>query len=195
MATYKADHLKEMIRQVVREEIRGVISQTISEVFAERYLKNIVESAVAARPRGVNNLSIMGDDEEEEQEIPEPLANTILGVGQEDPVFKKVPKSDGVKQFSEGKDRNEMLSLFFKDTTPFNSSELAADDHAMEGAVKESVAPPTKEESRMTEVWKTLAGVDKPAAPAPVANVADLEKREESRLKMLRERLEVPANR
>lgn len=184
MATYKADHLKEMIRQVVREEIRGVIAQTINEVFAERYLRRIIESAAAARPRGVSNLHIQGDDEPGDEEVPRTLANTILGVGQENPVFKKVPKDDGVRQFNEGKDeRNEMLSLFFEGTKP-----IPEDDG--EG-LPEGVAIPVEkpEVKALTEVWTALAtGMEADAArKKPQVDPAA----EEARLKKLRESLDV----
>ena len=184
MATYKADHLKEMIRQVVREEIRGAIAQTISEVFAERYLKQLVESAAAAQPRGVNHLDIQGDDEVDDEEVPHPLRNSILGVGQENPVFKKVPKSAGVRQFSEGKDdeRNEMLSMFFEGTRliPTDDSE----------GMPEGVAIPVEkpEVKALTETWTALAqGMERDAArkKPPVDPAA-----EEARLKKLRESLE-----
>src|SRR5512147_488005 len=98
MATYKANHLKAMIREVVREEIREVVSSVISEVLAEKFLRQLAESAVASRPRGVSDIAIQGDEEEPDEDIPGPLDNHILGVGQEDPVFKKVPKDDHVRQ-------------------------------------------------------------------------------------------------
>jgi len=195
MATYKAEHLKEMIRTVVREEMRSVVAGVISEVLSERYLKKLAESAVSSQPRGVNHLDIMGDDTEED-ETPSILANNILGVGQENPVFKKTPKDKSVKQFSEDVERNEMLSLFFEGTKPITSSENAMPTPGdTDDAEYEEQAPPREkpEVKRMTEVWRELAGVNKPA-PAPVASPEALEKLEDARLKRLREQLEVKAN-
>jgi hypothetical protein len=197
MATYKAEHLKEMIRTVVREEMRSVVAGVISEVLSDRYLKKLAESAVSSQPRGVNRLDIMGDETEEE-ETPSVLANNILGVGQENPVFKKVQKEKGVKQFSEDVERNEMLSLFFEGTKPITASENSMptpgdtdEDYGNEAVAQIPVEK--KEVKRMTEVWRQLAGVNKPP-PAPVASPAELEKLEEARLKRLRDQLEVKAN-
>jgi hypothetical protein len=198
MATrFKAADLKEMIRSLVRQEMKENLAEMINEVFSERYIKKLVETATTSQPRGVNHLDIMGDETEEE-ETPSILANNILGVGQENPVFKKVPKEKGVKQFSEDVERNEMLSLFFEGTQPITASENAmpTPGDTDEDYGNEAVAPipvEKKEVKRMTEVWRTLAGVDKPAV-APVANVAEMEKLQEARLKRLRDQLEVKAN-
>lgn len=209
MAKYNASQMRELIREVVRSEIKSVVAETISEVLSDRYLRHLAESAAAAQPRGVANLHIQGDDEEPDEEVPHALENSILGVGEENLVFKKEPKDDGVQQFHEGEKRNEMLSLFFEGTRPINELErdagyAAAADDDEEGVTVPGMPPAPPPPARpaaparrpMTEVWQTLAGVkptgDKPAAQAAPLSPEAREQFEEARLKRLREQLEVP---
>ena len=186
MATYKKEHLQEMIREVVRKELKEQVSAVISEVLAEKFLKQLAESAVNMRPRGVNNLSIQGSDEIEDEEAPSILDNNILAPGQPNPRFDKHPAKRGVKQFSEDKERNEMLNLFFEGTRPINA---AADDEIGPGEIPIDVEKPEVRE--LTETWKALAtGMEKAAASKkPVVNPLA----EEDRLRRLRESLDVPA--
>lgn len=192
MATYKAEHLKAMIRQVVREEIKGVVSEVISEVLSDRYLKHLAESAAAARPRGVSmNLPIQGDDENDE-ETPTVLSNDILGVGEDNPAYTKESKKDGVRQFESA---NPMLSLFFEGTKPIDVGEDeddGFDKDLIEAARAEKATLPENKKRPVQEVWKELAGVKnvkKPSAPSP-EEIEALQKREENRLKMMREQLD-----
>ncbi len=179
---FKATDLKEMIRTLVREEIREVVVATINEVLTERYLRKLAESAVSARPRGVSDLDIQGDDEEPDEETPGPLSNSILGVGQDDPVFKKVPKDDAVHQFHEGMDRNQMLSLFFQGTRPLKEIEANA-------PTAEELETPRmpKELSEQADVWnKMVKGMEKIAeGKRPVVS----QEAEEARIKKMREEL------
>lgn len=184
MATrFKSSDLQEMIRKIVRQEMKEVVAATINEVLSERYLKGLAESAVASRPRGVNNLHIQGDDVEEE-EVPHTLANTILGVGQENPVFKKVPKDDGVRQFKEGVDRNEILNLFFEGTKPLKQQEEAVEEGIsidMENPVVAEAASKwsdlVKQADQLSEARKPIQAPKDPAA-------------EEARIKRMREQLD-----
>jgi hypothetical protein len=187
MATYKADHLKVMIREVVRQELREQVAAVISEVLAEKFLRQLAESAAAAQPRGVAHLHIQGDDDQEEEETPSILSNDILGVGQENPRFKKVPKSDGVRQFGENNERNEMLSLFFEGTQPVPKD----DSVGMPSGVSLDIDKPAVKE--LASNWVALAeGMDRDAARKKVQVDPAAE---EARLKRLRDSLDVPANR
>ncbi len=150
---FKAEQLKEMIRTLVREEIREVVVATINEVLTERYLRKLAESVVSARPRGVSDLDIMGDEEEPDEETPGPLSNSILAPGQENPRFKKVPKDDGVRQFHEGMDRNSMISLFFEGTKPLKESEANAPTAE---ELEASVGLPSREMKETIGVWNRL---------------------------------------
>jgi hypothetical protein len=213
MAKYKAEHLQEMIRGVVREEVKSLLSggmmheivaSTISEVLSERYLRKLAESAVSARPRGVASLPIAGDDTPEEEFVPQPLANTILGVGQSNPAYEHEEEDEGVVQYqpqNEGK-RNDILNMFFEGTRSITSveSEAGMEMPSADGilpAERFVEAPPRKATTAarrpMTEVWKQLAGVK----DLPKGNVSEaidpkiLAEREEARLKRMRESLDV----
>jgi hypothetical protein len=235
---FTSNDLKEMIRQLVREEVKDVVLETVNHVLAERYLRRLAESAVSAAPRGTNRLPIQGDDRVEgDDEAPQVLANTILGVGEEDPVFKKVPKDDGVRQHEEGYRREaDPSSIFFEGTVPITERDAQAGYEAdlYEGlpeedrraamltespgdddptafpeppgprAAPQRVLPAPGAEPKMpgapgarkplTEVWRTLAGVNaeqKPAAAAGGPSPEELAKFEELRLKRMRESLEV----
>jgi hypothetical protein len=183
MATYKADHLKEMIRGVVREEIRGVVANVIAEVLSERYLKQLVESAA---PR-VNTLSIQGEEpDDEDDNIPHALSNNVLGVGQENPVFKKTPKQDHVRQFGEGDERNDMLSLFFEGTKPIKYE--VSDSDVLPDEVPIPMDKP--EVKQLTETWVALAqGIDSKVAEKRGMNQKDPEA-EAARIKKMREALD-----
>lgn len=180
---FKASDLKDMIRLVVREEMYDVTKMVINEVLSERYLKQLVETS---RPRGVSNLAIQGDETEEEVK-PEVLDNDIFGVGQENPVFKKVPKEDHVRQYEEGEERNEMLSLFFEGTRPLDQVESVMEEGVPLSLDKKPVAD-------MADRWKTLVdGANRIAeSRRPMQSPKSLES-EEIRLKMLRDQLDKKA--
>jgi len=186
MATYKASHLKEMIRQVVREEIKGVVSEVIAEVLSERYLRRLAESVVTAAPRGVSDLHIQGDEEHEE-ETPEVLANSILGVGQRHPMFHKDSSKTKVRQH-EGKrlrtpeQPDDMMSRFFEGTRPLKEIE---EDHA------EGVPLPSSEEGQeVVSRWgEVAAAANRLAEEKKPVKVTDLAA-EEARLKQIRESLD-----
>lgn len=184
MATYKAEHLQEMIRKVVRSEIKGVVADVIAEVLSERYLKQLAESTAAANaPRGANRLPVVGDDtSDEDNEVPLTLANTILGVGQDNPAYVKEPKGSRVKQFvKEDVNRNEMLSLFFEGTRPLKE---------VESKVEEGIQLPDPESSPELARWAELAKAADSLAEAkkPIAKNVEAE---EARIKRMREQLEV----
>jgi len=203
MATrFKANDLQEMIRSLVRKEMKENLATMLNEVFSERYLSKIVETVSAAKPRGVNNLSIQGDGPDDEDEnIPHALANDILGVGQENPVYRKEPKSDGVEQYDENTKRNDMLSLFFENTTPLDAEQYVPDEEEQRvfaEANAHNQPPQRKQQTRQAqgrksqeEVWKELAGVKAPQTTSDTVSMADQEKFEELRLKRMRESLEV----
>jgi hypothetical protein len=212
MATFKADQLREFVRSVVRKEIKETVASAISEVLSERYLRKLAESAVGARPRGVADLSIMGDDEEPDEEVPHALANTIQGAGQEHPRFQKEPNGNHVRQHNEEFQHNPMLSLFFEGTKPLNVVEreagmaAEADSEGVQmppewtGASDDVEPEPERRPARqeptgrrpMNEVWSTLAGVKKvPQAQSETVDVDTRQKLEEDRLKRMREQLEV----
>mgnify|MGYP006297355587 CR=1 FL=1 len=91
----------------------------------------------------------------------------------------------------EGKERNEVLSMFFEGTKPLQEME----ERQAEGVSLDSLSGNKGDRKPMTEVWRTLAGVKKPAAPSQSSiSKDDLEAREEKRLKMLRESLERQVN-
>ena len=190
MATYKADHLKAMIREVVRQEIKEVVSGVIAEVLSERYLRHLAEATVRNAPRGVSDLHIQGDDEHEE-ETPEPLANTILGVGQKHPMFHKdssktkVQQHESVRRLRTAEQPEDMMSLFFEGTRPLKEIE---EEHE-EGVSLEKVAPVTESAAEPNvAVWGEIAqAMDRVAANKkpmvdPVA--------EENRIKKMREALD-----
>ena len=185
MATrFKANDLQEMIRTLVRKEMKENLASMMNEIFSERYLSKIVETVSNAKPRGVNNLSIQGDDDEEDEEVPHTLSNIILGVGQENPVFKKVPKSDGVKQFKEEIDRNGILNLFFEGTKPLQNKEQVAEEGIpldMENPVIAEAANKwsdlVKQADQLSETRKPVVSQKDPAA-------------EEARIKRMREQLD-----
>ena len=191
MATYKAEHLREMIRSVVREEMRGVVSGVIAEVLSEKFLKQLAESAVASRPRGVSNLPIQGDDEYEE-ETPQVLSNTILGVGQKHPMFHKDSSKTKVRQYesdesevNESAQRNQMLSLFFEGTKPLEREE---DIEVMPGEVPIPMEKPKVK--ALTETWVAMAqGIDNKVAEKRAALQKDPEA-EAARIKKMREALD-----
>ena len=212
MSTYKAEHLKALIRETVREEIRETVAGVIAEVISERYLRKLAEGIAAARPRGVADLDIQGDDEPDDDYTPRPLANHIRGVGQDDPVFQKEPKRDHVRQFGEGTERNTMLNRFFEGTRPLDAVEREAgmfqpgadgieppphyEDEESEQEqddipLEESVARPARGAPRreMKDIWRELAGVKDASAP-PAIDPAVRQKLEEDRLKRQREMLE-----
>ena len=212
MATrFKANDLQEMIRSLVRKEMKENLATMLNEVFTERYLSKIVETVSNAKPRGVNNLTIQGDGPEDEDEnVPHTLANTILGVGQENPVYRKEPKDDGVEQYEESTKRTDMLSLFFEGTTPMtgeydtDAGAAFAPDEEEQKVLDEARAftpPPPQQRIKQApkpgrrsqeEVWKELAGVKAISKQESHAvSVADQEKFEELRLKRMRESLEV----
>ncbi len=180
---FKAEQLKEMIRTLVREEIREVVGETINEVLSERYLRKLAESAVSARPRGVSDLDIQGDEEEPDEDVPHALANSILGVGQEDPAFKKVPREDHVRQFHEGEERDEILGLFFEGTRPLAEREAGAP------TAEELAAPKLPRAlAEQTDVWKRMVeGMEKVEQnKRPVTTPQS----EEARIRKLREDLD-----
>jgi len=186
MATrFKANDLQEMIRTLVRKEMKENLASMMNEIFSERYLSKIVETVSNAKPRGVNNLSIQGDGPDDEDEnVPHTLANNILGVGQENPVFKKVPKSDGVKQYKEEIDRNGILNLFFEGTKPLQSKEEVAEEGVtldMENPVVAEAAGKwadlVKQADQLSENRKPILAQKDPAA-------------EEARIKRMREQLD-----
>ena len=184
MATrFKANDLQEMIRRIVREEMGSVVKEAINEILSERYLKKLAESAAGHnRPRGVSNLAIQGDADPED-ETPEVLSNDILGVGQQNPVFKKGPSSKHVRQHNEGDDRDEMLSLFFEGTRPINEAEA---EH------EEGIPLPIDEKpvAEMAKKWRHLiTEADKAAETRRPMKSNNIEA-EEARLKMLRESLD-----
>jgi hypothetical protein len=186
MATrFKSSDLQEMIRKIVRSEMKEVVAATINEVLSERYLKGLAESAVAARPRGVNNLHIQGDEpDDEDDNVPHTLANTILGVGQENPVFKKVPKDDGVRQFKEGVDRNEILNLFFEGTKPLQRQEEKAEEGIPLDMDNPAIAEAASKWSDLVKQADQLSETRKPIQ-APKDPAA-----EEARIKRMREQLD-----
>lgn len=182
---FKTDEFRQLVKEIVRSEIKEVVTQAIAEVLSERYLRKLVsESAAAARPRGVSSLPIMGDDEPEEQPVPQPLENSILGVGQEDPVFKKVPSDKRVRQANESTERNEMLGLFFEGTKPLRD---------VEASVEEGLPLPVNnpEVAEAATRWRTLLEeADKRTEMKRQAQPVD-PSYEEERLKRKREQLEV----
>lgn len=191
MATrFKANDLQEMIRALVRQEMKENLAEMINEVFSERYLRKIVETANGAKPRGVNNLAIQGDDEEEDEEVPHTLQNSILGVGQENPVFKKTPKPDHVRQhgddepLDEDTQRNEMLSLFFEGTKPIKAQEEKAD----EGIPLDMENPVIAEQA---DRWKDmLKAADQLSEQRKPIQQAKDPAAEEARIKRMREQLD-----
>lgn len=178
---FKAEQLTEMIRTLVRAEIKEVVTQTINEVLSERYLKRLAESVVSSRPRGVADLDIQGDDEEPDEETPHALENNILAPGEENPVFKKVPDDDHVRQVDEGEKRNEMLSLFFEGTRPLKEIEANAP------TAEELASRLPKALQEQTDVWKRMVkGMEESAErKRPIVT----QEAEEARLKRLRESL------
>lgn len=188
MARYSAEHLKEMIRETVRSEIKRVVAETISEVLSERYLRQLAESAVAARPRGVADLPIMGDEEDPDEPVPRPLANNIRGVGQPHPRFQKTPPERQVKQYNEAAepgpralDRNGMLSLFFEGTQPIDQRDSAA---------SEGVPLPVDDHPEEVSHWQELMrGAEQLSEMKKPAKVAD-PSMEEARIKRMREQLD-----
>jgi hypothetical protein len=203
MATrFKATDLKEMIRSIVREEMLTVTKQAINEVLSERYLKQLAEVA-ASRPRGVGRTMHIADgDDQEVEEAPHPLDNPTQGIytrhpskhddGVDDEDDQNFERSTP-RLTPEGRERNEMLSLFFEGTKPLKEIE----ERVEEGIPLERMQPPPMPQNGgrrpMNEVWKELAGVGKSAPKQASLDKAELEKREEMRLKMLRESLEKPA--
>lgn len=194
MATYKADHLKAMIREVVRQEIREVVSGVIAEVLSERYLKQIAESA--ARPRGVGpTMHIADGDDHVEEDTPEVLRNRTKGIYKSHPMKHddSIDEEEEVgTTMPEGKTRNEMLSLFFEGTKPLKEIEAREE----EGVQLEELDAPTEDASGrrpIVEVWQTLAGVGPKKAEVSDDEVEAARAREERRLKQLRESLERPA--
>jgi hypothetical protein len=192
MATYKADHLKEMIRSVVRQEIKEVVTNVIAEVLSERYLKQLVE-VNASRPRGVGRTMHIADgDDQDDEGTPEVLPNPTQGIYRKHPMKHSDSLEDDEPQTTmpEGKQRDEMLSLFFEGTKPLKQIE----EQVQEGIPLEKIADEPSDGRRpLTEVWATLAGVKKQPSASPPADASELEKREELRLKRLRESLERPA--
>ena len=190
MATYKADHLKEMIRGVVRQEIKEVVTNVIAEVLSERYLRQLVEGA-ASRPRGVGRtLHIADGDDQDDEGTPEILPNPTHGIYRKHPMKHSDSLEDDDDEpqttIPEGKQRDEMLSLFFEGTKPLKMIE----EQVEEGVPLEAIADDAKDGRRpLNEVWMELAGVKKQPTVTP-AEKSDMEKREEMRLKMLRESLE-----
>ena len=211
MATrFKATDLKEMIRSIVKEEMLSVTKQAINEILSERYLKQLAEIA-ASRPRGTGRtLHVADGDDNDVEDTPVVLGNSTKGIYSRHPSKHDDDPEDDDQNFDrsaprltpEGKERNEMLSLFFEGTKPLPNSgpdtEAASFEELGIELPSEAAPPPMPKQTAgrrpITEVWKELAGVDKAKAPAPVASQADLEKREETRLKMLRESLERPVS-
>lgn len=196
MATrFKATDLKEMIRSIVKEEMLAVTKQAINEVLSERYLKQLAETA-SSRPRGVGRTMHIADgDDQEVEEAPHPLDNPTQGIYQrhaikhDDEIDEDVAPARSLTP--EGRERNEMLSLFFEGTKPLQEIE----DRQEEGIPLEKIEAKNTGRRPMNEVWKELAGVGTKTAAkmTPAADTSDLERREEMRLKMLRESLERPA--
>ena len=183
MATrFKTNDLKEMIRSLVREELEGVLKSTINELLSERYLKQLAEAS--SRPRGVSqNLPIQGDEDEEEVS-PKVLSNSILGIGQKNPIFKKEPSSKRVVQHNENNQRDEMLSLFFEGTRPLSETEREID----EGVPLPLEQKPIED---MANKWKYLVeAADQAAESRRPMKVTRSVEAEEARLKMVREQLE-----
>lgn len=180
---FKASDLHEMIRRIVRQEMGSVMKEAINEALSDRFLKHLAENAVGARPRGVSDLSIMGDEEQKDEETPHPLRNTILGVGQEDPVFKKTPKPDHVRQPHEGKNRDEMLSLFFEGTRPLAERER---ESPTEDELNVPALP--KPMAEQADIWKRMVqGMDRVAEnKRPMSSPES----EEARIKKMREELD-----
>jgi len=204
MATrFKATDLKDMIRSIVKEEMLSVSKQAINEVLSERYLKQLAEVA-ASRPRGVGRTMHIADgDDQDVEDAPQVLDNPTQGIYSRHPSkhSDSIDDDDGQdfersspRLSPEGKDRNEMLSLFFEGTKPLKEIE----DRIEEGIPLEKIEAKNTGRRPMNEVWKELAGVGtktaaKMAPPRFNDNEEELIKREENRLKMLRESLERPA--
>lgn len=175
MATrFKSTDLQSMIRSIVRQEMNEVVKSAINEVLSERYLKQLAESAVGHnRPRGVSNLMIQGDEDEEEVQ-PEILGNRNA----EDGIYVQHP----IKK--EGIDRNDMLSLFFENTKPINEVEAEAEEGI-------PLALDEKPVAEMASKWRRLVeganALDESRRPMSMPKNAEME---EARLKMLRESLE-----
>ena len=194
MATrFKSTDLKEMIRLIVREEMTGVVKEAINEVLSERYLKQLAEASV--RPRGVGpTLHIADGDDNDVEEAPVMLRNDHEGIYYRHP-SKHDDEPEEEQELSsppmaENIARDEMLSLFFEGTKPLKEVEASVE----EGIPLENIMPEPHRHGQarrpMTEVWQKLAGVEK---KEPTRELNDREKREEQRLKMLRESLERPA--
>lgn len=203
MATrFKANDLQAMIRSIVREEMVDVVKGAINEVLSERYLKQLAEASV--RPRGVGpTLHIADGDDNDVEEAPTILSNPTRGIYNKHPMKHDDELDDDDENCepeltTENVERNEMLSMFFQDTKPLNEVEARQDEGIpLERIIPEGAAFPQRKTTQgakrpIAEVWRELAGVKKDVAPA--ANMEALEKREEMRLKMLRESLDRPVN-
>lgn len=206
MAKFKADQLHEIIRAIVRQEINEAVVQkmnevvvkTINEVLSERYLTKLAEN-VASRPRGVGRTMHIADgDDHDEEGTPQPMRNDDRGIYHVHPSKHDDEVEDddaGEPQLqAEDLERNEMLSLFFEGTKPLQEVEAQVE----EGVPLERITEMRRDNDGrqpIQEVWKTLAGVKKPAQAQQTSRPVDtaaLEAREEARLKQLRESLETP---
>lgn len=233
MAKYKADHLKEMIRGVVREEVRALAVEmvreemrttagaVIAEVLSEKFLRKIMSEGTVA-PRGVATLEIQGDDAVEE-EAPHALSNDILGVGQNNPFFKKDPSEKRVVQYEEEEEVDEAAipdefnSIFFEGTKPLPKMGASAEEgegiplDAFGMNEEAEPAPSPKPARRQQSAFKPAPVPTRTGSRKPINEVwttlAGVDKKkdenaidpavraqlEEARLKRLRESLDVKA--
>jgi len=112
--------LFKVVRQVVQEEVRKVLPELIKTHLTENYMKRLVQEAAAPRSKkssspALAEVLMTPKEEDELDEVPEPLANTDRGIySQGMPGVHKNNESKKKNPFPE----NHPLAFVFEGTKP-----------------------------------------------------------------------------